>query len=63
MDSQKFAADLDRTPACWTCKHKHPNAASCDAFSTIPRAILTGENQHRRPFPGDHGIRYERAEE
>jgi hypothetical protein len=33
----------------------------CDAFPKgIPRQIAYGPNKHYKPFPGDHGIRYER---
>ena len=32
----------------------------CDAFpGGIPDAIQSGAFDHVRPFPGDHGIRYE----
>jgi len=36
---------------------------TCDAFPIgIPSVILTGERDHRQPFPGDKGIRWEPAE-
>ena len=35
----------------------------CDAFPDgIPAAIAYGENPHTTPYPGDHGIRFERAD-
>ena len=44
---------------CDTCRHRR-DVATCDAFpSGIPIAILVGEADHRRPYPGDGGIRYE----
>lgn len=60
-NGERFVGQLDRTPACWTCKHKHAGAATCAAFPAgIPVEILDGRNQHREPVPGDNGIQYER---
>jgi hypothetical protein len=55
-------------PQCFTCKHFHDGSGAtgnlrCDAYpnqSGIPQAILLAEHDHRKPYPGDHGIRYER---
>ena len=47
---------------CVTCRHYRPGM-TCDAFPIgIPSVILTGERDHRQPFPGDKGIRWEPAE-
>lgn len=36
----------------------------CRAFPEgIPAEIAYGENLHLAPYPGDHGIRYEKKEE
>jgi len=36
----------------------------CTAFpDKIPDAIAYGDNPHRKPYPGDHGIQFEKAEE
>lgn len=46
-------------PLCWTCKHYREDV-SCAAFpNEIPADILTSEADHRKPYPGDHGIRFE----
>jgi hypothetical protein len=50
---------------CVRCKHfiiKPPPdhiGSSCKAFKRIPREILDGKHDHRFPFPGDGGIRFE----
>jgi hypothetical protein len=34
----------------------------CEAFPlAIPKAILEGRADHRKPFPGDDGLRFELA--
>ena len=44
---------------CRDCKHRIPPDA-CAAFPDgIPEKILTGKHDHRRPFPGDGGVRFE----
>jgi hypothetical protein len=52
---------FDLSILCLACKHKTGNL-QCEAFpDLIPAEIHTGRFDHREPFPGDHGIRYERA--
>lgn len=46
--------------SCADCKHKHMGKATCEAFPNgIPQVILSGDNTHRKPFPGDNGIHFE----
>ena len=59
--------DLDErrlvmSPICHYCRHRSwDHRDSCSAFSDqIPLQIWNGEHDHRSPYPGDHGIRYER---
>jgi hypothetical protein len=53
----------DRIPTlslvCSSCRHLR-GFRRCDAFpEEIPLAIWVGENDHRLPVAGDHGIRFE----
>ncbi len=43
---------------CLRCRHFKDG--SCDAFDgAIPYEIASGEHDHRQPFAGDRGIRFE----
>jgi hypothetical protein len=53
-------------PQCYRCRHLDRNAAAslhimrCPAFpDEIPREIADNKHDHRKPFPGDHGILFE----
>ena len=44
---------------CFNCLHLLKNV-SCAAFpERIPLDIRTNEHDHRKPYPGDNGIRFE----
>lgn len=50
--------DVEVSP-CAACRHWKGNAV-CDAFpDKVPDEILKGDNNHRSPYPGDHGIQFE----
>ncbi|WP_410507425.1 hypothetical protein RSJ42_11460 [Methanosarcina hadiensis] len=50
------------SPVCTFCAHHHRGRKdhTCTAFSdTIPDEIWRGDNDHKKPYPGDHGIQFE----
>ncbi len=49
------------SPVCTYCKHLNDLVGrSCKAYpGGVPRAIWLGENNHKKPYPGDHGIQFE----
>lgn len=57
---------------CFGCKHFDERWAEtegltkpyyrCKAFDRIPRSILFNETSHKKPYPGDKGIRFEPKE-
>lgn len=52
--------DMDADENCFTCRHLRDDERSCDAFPDgIPPVFLYLDKAHNRPYPGDHGIRYE----
>lgn len=54
------AGDRLRVSQCVFCRHAHTSGPTCDAFPKgIPDEILRNEHDHRQPFIGDHGIRFE----
>jgi len=54
---------LNRSPYpayCMLCRHfTDPAAWSCSAFSKIPKDIWEGGTDHREPYEGDGGFRFE----
>ncbi len=56
------------SPICFDCVHFHgmvQRKPRCDAFPDgIPREIiLSSEQKHDTPYPGDHGIQFEQYED
>ena len=48
---------------CIECAH-YRGLLECDAFPEgIPTEIVTGEHDHREPYNGDNGIRFEPVRE
>lgn len=58
--NEKFVVDYD--PFTWAQCNECANYmgdAKCRAFPTrIPDKILSGDFDHRRPYPGDNGVRF-----
>ena len=53
---------IGAAPVCLECKHliEDLGPMRCKAFPDgIPDAIWRGNNDHKKPYPGDHGIQFE----
>ena len=47
------------SPVCPICRH-YLGGRRCKAFDMIPDELfVTGLDDHRQPYPGDGGIRFE----
>ena len=56
---RRYAEELFGEMQCMSCRH-YKKTRSCTAFNEIPFDILTGRHDHRKPYPGDKGILYEK---
>src|SRR4051794_9495486 len=58
-----MAEAMTNTPQCDACIHLDrdtPGGYRCAAFPEwIPVPIQANKHDHSKPYPGDHGIRYE----
>jgi len=54
----RLMLDFDDVGQCLWCKHAK-GGRKCDAFDWIPSDIVCERHDHRKPFPGDHGIQFE----
>jgi hypothetical protein len=53
---------MSTSTQCRDCNH-YLGERQCEAFpAQIPEAIYLGEHDHAKPYPGDHGIRFEPLE-
>ena len=60
MDLDKEFRISKYSEICTYCKHLHSGTwRECDAFSKIPLEIWEGENDHKKPYPGDGGFQFE----
>ncbi len=67
IDERKLAETI-YGPVCRFCKHFSIKGSIdsgfpvCDAFPDgIPVEIWKGDNNHTKPYPGDHGIQFEQS--
>ena len=58
-----MAQEIEPGPSCIGCRHFYAGVAGellCVAFPEgIPEEIWEERNDHREPYPGDHGIQFE----
>ena len=52
-------AGLPQSSQCLECRY-YQGLSRCDAYPDhIPSEIFAGLHDHRKPYPGDKGIRWE----
>jgi hypothetical protein len=50
---------FDTIGICHMCKHRLVGTKCLAYPDGIPLPILTGDIDHREPYPGDHGLQFE----
>lgn len=55
---QKYIDTTFGTVQCDECRH-YIGGNRCKAFDEIPLAVVSGDFDHRNPYPGDRGILFE----
>lgn len=61
---RQMEAHFGDVPQCDECRHRHADGCTCDAFpDEIPGSLFINLEDHRRPYKGDHGIRFASREE
>jgi hypothetical protein len=61
-DVEPISSSYNLPSLCFYCIHALPvlGKPTCTAFPDgIPAEVYEGNADHRKPFPGDHGIRFE----
>ena len=56
---------IGKSPQCILCANYRSDKYGlvCEAYPNgIPNAIINGEHDHTKPYPGDNGIRFEPIE-
>lgn len=67
IDDRELAKTI-YSPVCNLCKHFSIRGSIdsgvpvCNAFPDgIPAEIWQGDNNHTKPYPGDHGIQFDQS--
>ena len=60
LDGKLSLNMISRT--CIFCRHENlGRLKTCAAFpDEVPDEIWYGQNNHKKPYPGDHGIQFEK---